>query len=155
MPRPWSNPAAKLFPSGNQVIAGTKGISKAILAHHCFSRLVSRLLGTRGTRCHSFGIQNIVFSAHFGHKIDVAEFAKNHDSEVSYDAMVFPGARCRMHGAPTSILLFTSGNAVVTGAKSEAEAVQSYHVMHQQVAPYFLEKSEPHKNKGVRYNARV
>lgn len=142
-----------LFPSGNQVVAGTKSVSKALLAHHCFARIMSRLTGTRGTRCHSFGIQNIVSSAHFGHKIDIAKFAKSHDTEVSYDPMVFPGARCRMHGAPTSTLLFSSGNAVITGAKAEEDAVQSYHIMHQKVAEYFTEEAEPHKDKGSRYDA--
>ena len=100
-------------------------------------------------------IQNIVCSAHFGHTVDTQKFADAHSTEVSYDPMVFPGARCRMHEAPTSILLFGSGNAVITGCKSEIEAVQSYHIMHQRVAPFFLEEAEPHKDKGIRYNARV
>ena len=87
--------------------------------------------------------------------MDTQKFANAHSTEVSYDPLVFPGARCRMHEAPTSSLLFGSGNAVITGCKSETEAVQSYHIMHQKVAPFFLEEAAPHKDKGFRYNARV
>ena len=125
------------------------------MAHHSFDHLISSLLKTRGTKAHSFGIQNIVSSAHFGHKLDLASFSANHGTEVSYDPKVFPGARCRMNDASTSILLFTSGNSVITGAKSESEAVQSYHNMHQSLVPFFQEPCQPHKDKGIRYNPRT
>ena len=35
-----------LFPSGNRVIAGPKSSSKALLAHHCFDYLISKLTKT-------------------------------------------------------------------------------------------------------------
>ena len=52
-----------LFTSGNQVVAGTKSQSQALLAHHSFTRIVSSVLG-ESTRTERFCIQNIVASCH-------------------------------------------------------------------------------------------
>ena len=57
-------------------------------------------------------------------------------------------------GSPYAFHNIVLYGKVITGAKSESDAVDSYHIMHQKLVPYFLEPCLPHKDKGVRYNLR-
>lgn len=95
----------------------------------------------------------MVASAHFGYNLDIAEIAKENASEFSYDPRLFPGARARLVGCKTSFLLFSSGNAVITGAKSEHDVVDGFNKMHDKLEPFFKIKADPHADKGNRYAA--
>lgn len=75
------------FDSGNQVIAGPKSSSLSLLAFHSFNKLLANLAGVRSTGAHSFRIQNMVSSCHFGYTIDLKKLAEEHSSEFSVSAL--------------------------------------------------------------------
>lgn len=141
-----------VFYSGNKVIAGTKSASLSLLAHHSFNALISRIIGIRSTRDHSFRIQNIVSSCHYGYEVDVQAVADKYPNEFSYDPKLFPGARGRLNDLPTSVLLFSSGNGVITGAKTELEAVTTFNRVNAMIKPFFGKRSYPKKTKTTKYN---
>lgn len=139
------------FSTGNQVIAGTKSTSSALLAHITFILMISRIIGKRNSGARRFCVQNIVASAHFGYAIDLQKISKENAAEFSYDPRLFPGARARIEGCKTSFLLFKSGNAVITGAKNEYEIVRGFNIMNERVQDYLREETTPHAEKGDRY----
>ena len=47
--------------------------------------------------------------------------------------------------------MFTSGNGVITGAKTEDEIVKAFDATYHLIKPWFREKSNPHCDKGKRY----
>ena len=144
-----------LFRSMNEVIAGTKSIGHALLAHHSFHLLLCRMTKRRTLQPIKFAVQNIVASAHVGYAIDLAGVAVKLSAECSYDPNLFPGARIRLQDCPsTSILLFSSGNAVITGAKVEHDVVHAFGVLYPLLVPYFGEKTTPKHDKGKRYRTR-
>lgn len=49
------------------------------------------------------------------------------------------------------MLLFTSGNGVITGAKTEEEIVKAFDATYHLIKPWLREKSDPHSDKGKRY----
>lgn len=141
-----------VFYSGNKVIAGTKSASLSLLAHHSFNALISRIIGIRSTRDHSFKIQNIVSSCHYGFAVDVQAVADRYPNEFSYDPKLFPGARGRLEDLPTSVLLFSSGNGVITGAKNELEVVTTFNKINSMIQPFLGERTYPKKEKTTKYN---
>ena len=139
-----------VFPSGNQVIAGTNSQSEALLAHTSFSAIIASMInGMSGAG--EFKIQNIVASCHVGYNVDIATMAKDHAHIFSWDAKLFSGARAKGTSFGTSVLLFSSGNGVITGAKSERQIVLTFEWLYEIVEPYFLDESDPKKPKGKRY----
>ena len=142
-----------VFYSGNKVIAGTKSASLSLLAHHSFNKLISGIVGVRSTRDHSFKIQNIVSSCHYGYKVDIEAVARAYPDQFSYDPKLFPGARGRLENLTTSVLLFSSGNGVITGAKAEREIIETFTTINAMIRPYFLERSYPTCPKTTKYNS--
>ena len=90
-------------------------------------------------------------SCHYGYNLDLEALSENCASNFSWDPKLFPGARGKIEGHPTSMLLFTSGNGVITGAKNEEDIVKAFNTTYHMIKPYFKEKSEPHADKGSRY----
>ena len=66
----------------------------------------------------------MVASCHYGYNIDIPKLSEKKADVFSYDPKLFPGARGKIPGHKTSILLFSSGNGVITGAKIEDEIVR-------------------------------
>lgn len=130
-----------VFGSGNQVHAGTKSYSQALLAHYTFITIISDLLGTKSTQAERFRIQNIVASCHYGYEIDLEKLSKERAEEFSWDPKLFPGARGKVQGLKTVTLLFSSGNGVITGAKTEEEIVRAFHRTYHIVKVCFYPKS--------------
>ena len=141
------------FSTGNQVIAGPKSPSSALLAHLMFNLMIARIIRKRTSGACKFRIQNIVASAHFGHALDIARLSKTFPAEFSYDPRLFPGSRGRINGCKTSFLLFKSGNAVITGARTEQHTVDGFNTIFNRVGEFLGNKTDPHADKGARFDA--
>lgn len=142
-----------IFPSGNQVIAGTNSQSEALLAHVSFSLIIASMIDTM-SEAGDFKIQNIVASCHVGFVVDIKRLSENLAHIFSWDPKLFPGARAKATEFGTSVLLFSSGNGVITGAKCERQIIQTFEWVYGIVEPYFGEISIPKKPKGTRYDSK-
>ncbi len=71
----------------------------------------------RGIVSSDFNIQNIVASADLGGELDLSILAMSLDG-AEYDPETFPGLIYRLKEPKTATLLFRSGKAVCTGAKT-------------------------------------
>ena len=65
-------------------------------------------------------IQNMVATAHLGSNADL-EAAADILDDIMYEPEQFPGAVYRMDDPKVVILIFTTGNIVITGAKTEEQ----------------------------------
>lgn len=139
-----------VFPSGNQVIAGTNSQSEALLAHISFSVIIASMINAM-PNAGDFKIQNIVASCHVGYNIDIKKLASTKAHIFSWDPKLFPGARAKATDFSTSILIFSSGNGVITGAKCEKQLVDTFEWLYDILEPFFLDESDPKKPKGSRY----
>ena len=76
-----------------------------------------------------FKVVNIVASARLGGNVDLekAVFALSH---TIYEPEQFPGLIYRMDEPKVVILIFASGNLVVTGAKIEQDVYDAVHKLH-------------------------
>ena len=142
-----------IFPSGNQVIAGTNSQSEALLAHISFSLIISSMIKTM-SEAGQFTIQNIVASCHVGYEIDIPSLSQSLAGTFSWDPKLFPGARAKATDFGTSVLLFSSGNGVITGAKCERQIIQTFEWVYELIKPFFGKESEPKKPKGTRYDSK-
>ncbi len=75
-------------------------------------------------------IQNVVATADLGGKIHLLEAARQMPRSM-YEPEQFAGLIHRMEDPKCVILLFASGRAVCTGARSEAEVCNAVNSLHQ------------------------
>lgn len=106
---------ALVFGSGKVVCTGAKSEEESRIASRKFARAIQRI-GYQ-TKFQSFTIQNIVSSCHVGFKIRLEFLQAKHHIFASYEPEIFPGLIYRMINPKIVILIFTSGNIVITGAK--------------------------------------
>lgn len=69
----------------------------------------------------SISVENVVACANLFQKIDLDSIAKWNPG-VKYNAKIFPGLVYKLKKPRTTILIFTTGKMVCTGAKSSREA---------------------------------
>lgn len=75
----------------------------------------------------SFDINNVVASGTIGREVDLD--ALNPDlslGEVEYNPSEFPALQCRLSEYNTTVLLYRSGNVIITGASSLEEGQAAY-----------------------------
>jgi len=77
----------------------------------------------------SFKVVNIVASASLGGKVDL-EKAVMTLGKAMYEPEQFPGLIYRMGKPKVVILIFASGNLVVTGAEVEQDVYDAVHKLH-------------------------
>ena len=73
-------------------------------------------------------VQNIVASAGLGGTIDLEKTTYSLERTM-YEPEQFPGLIYRMNDPKVVILLFTSGNLVITGAKKEEEVYRAVTIL--------------------------
>jgi len=76
-----------------------------------------------------FKVVNIVASASLGGKVDL-EKAVSTLGKAMYEPEQFPGLIYRMDEPKVVILIFATGNLVVTGAKIEQDVYDAVHKLH-------------------------
>jgi transcription initiation factor TFIID TATA-box-binding protein len=108
-----------IFISGKMISVGTKSetqaakeleLAKQFLIQNGFAKPVELQPKT----------QNLVVTADFGKDLNLEKLSEN--TKVIYEPEQFPGAILRLEKPfKTSVLLFASGKAVITGLKSSAQ----------------------------------
>jgi transcription initiation factor TFIID TATA-box-binding protein len=119
--------ATLIFRSGKMVCTGAKSerqARKAVL--RVVNELKKNGIVTAGTP--TIQTQNIVASVILGGIIDIEKATYSLERTV-YEPEQFPGLIYRMNDPKVVILLFTSGNLVVTGAKKEEEVHRAVTVL--------------------------
>ena len=78
----------------------------------------------------SFKVVNIVASASLGGKVDLEQVVVR-IRQTMYEPEQFPGLIYRMDKPKVVILVFASGNLVITGAKEEQDVYDAVHKLHE------------------------
>ena len=109
---------------GKMVCTGVKLEAQArfILDH------IEKILNTIGydTSITKYEIQNLVATHHVKHKIDIKALTDANSTFCTYDREGFPGAIMRHPELDNiTILVFKSGNLVITGAKLKEKAMEA------------------------------
>jgi len=111
--------ATLIFTTGKMVCTGAKSSKLAKRA----VRNVVKELKKAGFIINKFPdviLQNMVATANLGSNADLEAAADIFDN-IMYEPEQFPGAVYRMDDPKVVILIFTTGNIVITGAKSEEQ----------------------------------
>ena len=111
--------ATLIFKNGKMVCTGAKS-SK--LARRAVRNVVKELkkAGFIINKVPDVVVQNMVATAYLGSNADLEAAADILDN-IMYEPEQFPGAVYRMDEPKVVILLFTTGNIVITGAKTEEQ----------------------------------
>jgi len=114
-----------LFHSGKIVATGADAVEEAEDAvHTVFSTLED--LGVPIADDYSVNIENIVTSAELGHRLNLNAVAIGLGvEEVEYEPEQFPGLIYRIEDPDVCVLLFGSGEVVVSGGSEEGQAEEA------------------------------
>lgn len=109
-----------LFSNGKINIVGCKSIDEANKAAKKFRKILSKIPGYEGIKLKSFEISSIVavINCQFSIAIDRLSTAPGHRALCKYDPTSFAGAIYKIVQPKVTLLIFQSGNIVITGAKS-------------------------------------
>ena len=108
-----------IFASGKMISVGTTSEKKAF---HELESAMKFLVKKNLTKPISLQpkIQNIVVTADFGESVDLEDLSKK--CKMIYDPEQFPGGILRIEEPyKTTVLIFTSGKAVITGLRSSSQ----------------------------------
>jgi len=113
--------ATLIFRNGKMVCTGAKSEK---LARRAVRNVVKELKksGFIINKVPDVVIQNMVATAHLGGNVDLEAAADILDN-IMYEPEQFPGAVYRMDEPKVVILIFTTGNIVITGARSEEQVM--------------------------------
>ena len=114
--------AVLLLPSGKAVCTGAKKIEDA---ESSISQLIDKVKKAKikTNKDIEVKLQNIVVSANFEKELHLSSISKGLlFDRVDYDPKYFPGLIYKMEDIGASVILFSSGKVVCTGAKSIEDA---------------------------------
>jgi len=133
---------ALIFSGCNCVCTGARSplLARKAIGQHC--GLVSSALG-KPFEVVQIVTQNIVCSASVGHTVDLQRIREDPRFRIDtfYDGDLFPGLICRPKDFPFNIvvLVYLSGNCVVTGASSVEHARYAWErVFKRMILPYVV-----------------
>ena len=119
--------AVLVFSAGRVVCTGAKTQPRAVYLLNLMVQLL-RENGYPGLRIKpdSWSVENIVASARMPSKINVKALYEANQQYCTYDPEIFPGVpfrkpSTRQGNKAITVLVFSTGNLVITGAKSEEE----------------------------------
>ena len=120
--------ATLIFNSGKMVCTGAKSAKKS---RRAILKVVKELKkgGIIITNKPDVKVVNIVASASLGGNVDLEKAAYTLEKSM-YEPEQFPGLIYRVDEPKVVILIFASGNLVVTGAKKEQEVYDAVHKLH-------------------------
>ncbi|KAL7718002.1 TATA-box-binding protein [Entamoeba marina] len=121
---------ATIFKNGKINCAGCRSINDSKIACKKFAKIIKKL-GYQ-VRFTNFRVTNIVAVFNVNFKISLAKLYSNTDNEdvCSYDPEVFPGLIYKLEQPKVTLLVYSSGNVVITGAKDEESINKTYNVMY-------------------------
>ena len=120
--------ATLIFSSGKMICTGAKSGAES---RRAIMKVVKELkkAGIIILGKPSVKVVNIVASASLSGKVDL-ELTVVTLRQTIYEPEQFPGLICRMDEPKVVILVFASGNLVVTGAKKEQDVYDAVHKLH-------------------------
>ncbi|XP_062005639.1 TATA-box-binding protein-like [Rosa rugosa] len=130
-----------IFSSGKMVVTGAKSIEETKFAARKHSRIVQKVGVDGGVKVQfmDFKIQNIVASCNvnFAVRLETLSFSDTTLGCASYEAEIFPGLIYRVLKPKVVLLIFASGNVVITGAKSfENHTLKAWEQMYPLIAQH-------------------
>jgi transcription initiation factor TFIID TATA-box-binding protein len=125
---------ALVFASGKMVVTGAKSEDDARLAARKFARIIQKL-GFKAIFT-EFKIQNVVASCDIKFPIRLEGLAARHSQFSTYEPELFPGLVYRMMKPKVVLLIFVSGNVVITGAKVREDIYQAFELMYPVLADF-------------------
>ncbi|MCL7024983.1 hypothetical protein MKW94_011988 [Papaver nudicaule] len=116
---------ALIFQSGKLVITGAKTEALSKLAARKYARVVQKL--GFPAKFMNFKIQNIVTSCdvNFLIRLETLQY-HNSPNYCAYDPEIFPGMIYKMKKPLITMLIFSSGKVVITGAKAVGDAYTAF-----------------------------
>ena len=125
-----------LFQTGKAVVTGARSYRSAYLAMHGFAKLIQRCCPS--VRLTNVTIRNIVFSTRFAERINLPGFAKDLGFSCAYDPELFPGLRITLKDPKIVVSVFAKGKAIMTGAKTFADAKKAWLLVAAGVEPHVI-----------------
>jgi transcription initiation factor TFIID TATA-box-binding protein len=116
---------ALIFHTGKVVVTGARTEELSRLAARKYARIIQKL-GFENVRFLDFQVQNMVGSCHAGFAVRLEGLAADHEDYASYEPELFPGLIYRMVEPKLVLLVFVSGNVVITGAKNREEIYKAF-----------------------------
>lgn len=112
---------ALIFSSGKMIVTGAKTTDDSITASKKYTAIIQKV--GFPAKFSQYKIQNMTASCDVGFPIRLEGLVYAHSSKATYEPELFPGLVYRMIDPKVVLLIFVSGNIVITGAKS-TEIVQ-------------------------------
>lgn len=124
-----------VFSSGKLVVTGAKSEESARLAARKIARIIQRI-GYESIRFSNFKIENVVAGVDCRFPIRLESLSSgSHEDLCNYEPELFPGLVYRMQQPKLVLLIFVSGNVLITGGKSEMDVYSAF----EQIYPVLLE----------------
>ena len=115
---------ALIFQTGKIVCTGTKSIEESKIASKKFAKIIKTI--GYGIRYSNFNVQNIVGSCDVKFPITLRSLFDSNTEFCQYEPEVFPGLVWRMASPKVTLLVFSTGKVVLTGAKDEESLNYAY-----------------------------
>jgi transcription initiation factor TFIID TATA-box-binding protein len=116
-----------IFGSGKMVVTGAQSEDDARLAARKFARIVNKL--GNNVIFTEFKVQNIVGTLNVGHQLRLEGLYAKHTYFCHYEPELFPGLIYRMARPKVTLMIFHTGNVVVTGAKTRQNMQEAFDLM--------------------------
>ncbi|KAL7721831.1 TATA-box-binding protein 1 [Entamoeba marina] len=115
---------ALIFQTGKIVCTGTRSIEDSKIAAKKYARIIKKIGYT--IRFSNFNVQNIVGSCDVKFQIALRNLVDTNLELCQYEPEVFPGLVYRMVVPKVTLLVFSTGKVVLTGAKDEESLNTAY-----------------------------
>lgn len=148
---------ALVFSSGRIVCTGAQSEYAALCAINVYLRMVQEI--QPAARIVSYTIQNLVGVGKLKHPVKIDEMARALIlRNTVYDPEIFPGLRMKLRYPAMNALVFCSGKAVLTGARSRNDIAKAWAALCIIVEPYMYtgakgEECPTHRSIAIARNA--
>ena len=106
---------ALIFSNGKIIVLGAKRVDEAKIAAKKFAKIIKKC-GYQ-VRFSNFNVQNIVATTDIHFKLKLGKVCDMYPDLVKYEPESFPGVVYKMPEPKVTLLIFSSGKIVFTGAK--------------------------------------
>ena len=115
---------ALIFKTGKIVCTGTSSVEESKIAAKKYARNIKKI--GYAVKFSNFKIQNIVGSCDVKFHIRLSEILTGNPQLCQYEPEVFPGLVYRLPDPKVTLLIFSTGKLVLTGAKEEGQLEKAY-----------------------------
>ena len=119
---------ALIFKNGRMVVTGAKCEADSRLAVKRFIRIIQKV--GYSPKCLDYKVQNIVGSSKAGFVVRLEGFHLKHRDFASWETQIWAGCVYNMELPKMTLLIFTNGKVVFTGAKYVEHMYQAWEMMY-------------------------